>query len=369
MTGDPQLRYPIEYDAEVWTLLDTLRDGAPGPAIGREDEHGGLEENDHDTGNGGGSLVGVYRCVHCQADEVGLHNSVFVCARCDTVLMRFLDSSAEWRYYGSDDNRSPVDPSRCGPPQNDLIPMLGSTVCGAPGRNAVYGAARVIQKYQMWNAMTYKERNLMGVFDVLNVNASMHGLPHCILEESKTLYKRISETKIFRGENRHALVACSIYMACKTNNVPRSLKEIAAMFDIKPTSLSRACKQFQELLHLNVASSTPDDFVSRFCSRLGMDDTAVSLVRRIVQRADEMYVVSESTPPSVVASAIYMCSVVMNIGISKKRISELCQTSQVTINKCYKKLMQRKYDILDEDSIDTTTYAGEATIKSTAGCV
>ena len=198
----------------------------------------------------------------------------------------------------------------------------------------------MVQKYQIWNSLTYRERTLCGVFDTLAVNAAQHGIAPCILEEAKALYKRLADAKISRGENRTALIASSLYLSCKSNHVPRSVKEIAAMFDIRVAAMTKGCRIFQQAVQLQLDSSAPSDFVGRFCSRLGVDAAATDFARRIVHRADELGILSEATPPSVVSGAIMMANVELGVGITRKDLAEACMVSPATVVKCYKRLVE-----------------------------
>ncbi|PNH12555.1 putative transcription initiation factor IIB-like protein [Tetrabaena socialis] len=196
----------------------------------------------------------------------------------------------------------------------------------------------MIRKYQMWNAMTYRERSLYSVCDTLAISATRNGIQPVILEEAKSMYKRISELKISRGENRQAIIASCIYMACKTNGVPRSIKEIAEMFDVRVHCMTKACKTFQDLLNISVVSSAPIDFVNRFCCKLNASEDFIAACRKVIQKASAMELLVEYTPPSAVAGCIMLCSDALNAGIPKKQIASVCQISVVTISKCYKHL-------------------------------
>jgi transcription initiation factor TFIIB len=275
-------------------------------------------------------------CEFCRGHDIALEDGNYVCRDCNTVSQRFLDHSAEWRYYGHDDAKT-ADPARCGPPVNDLLPCIGSILSATgPMRGSI--GSRMMRQYQMWNAMTYRERSLYSVCDFLTVSAARNGIPHAILEESKNMYKKISELKISRGENRHAIIASCVYLACKTNKVPRSLKEIADMFDLQLKCMTKACKTLQEMLHVPVASSSPIDFVNRFCSKLDVNEDFISACRRIVQRATAMDVLAEYTPPSAVAGCLMLCNDYLAAGLTKRHIADVCQVSVVTISKCYKRL-------------------------------
>lgn len=277
-------------------------------------------------------------CPHCRTDSVVLDDGNYCCHQCGTLVDRFIDASAEWRFYGNDDNKS-ADPTRCGMPTNDLLPeaSMGTIIGYTCNENP---NMRMIRKYHLWNSMTYKERSLYSIFDTLTVNAVNNGIPKSIIEEAKMLYKKISELKISRGDNRSGLIASSIYMSCKTHGVPRSTKEIAKIFNLKPTIMTRGCKKFQEIMKMSMESTSPENFISRFCSKLSLDSHRRELCRAILARADELSLVSENTPPSVAAGSIFLCNVVGDWGLTKKELGEACEISQVTISKCYKKMCQ-----------------------------
>ena len=203
----------------------------------------------------------------------------------------------------------------------------------------------------MFQSMPYKERILLHVMESLNVNASNNGIPSSIIDDAKMMYKRISEKKISRGDNRNGLIASSIYMSCKTNNVPRSAKEIAKMFNLNITTMTKGCKKFHEIMKLTTNSSNPDDFIVRFCSKLKRADMT-SLCQYIINKSEEYSIVSENAPPSIAAGCIYLCSMCCNLGISKKEIAKACEISEVTINKCYKKLFLYKKHLFPENIVE-----------------
>ena len=106
-----------------------------------------------------------------------------------------LDLGAEWRFYGSEDSKF-SDPTRCGLPTNELLPQssLGSTISFKMGES---WDMRKIRNYHQWNAMPYKERSLYNVFDSIQVRAINSGLPACIIEEAKILYKQIEHAQVY----------------------------------------------------------------------------------------------------------------------------------------------------------------------------
>ena len=195
---------------------------------------------------------------------------------------------------------------------------------------------RLIRKYQMWNAMPYNERTLWNVFDKLTGVSLSNGIPQKIVDDAKVLYKRASEKKISRGNNKQGLIASCIYYACRMNNLPRSSKEIAKMFDIDPVVLNKGNSRFQTLLQINVSSSSPLDFISRYCSNLDMKMEDIENCKKLAKFLEESEIMSDNSPTSSCASILYYYSKKKNLGITKKQFSDVCQVSEVTVEKGYK---------------------------------
>jgi len=329
-----------EIDADdLWSILNLFKQHED------EDERGLVEVIDACDLSGRDGRT----CTHCQSDDIILEESIYTCRSCGSITDRFIDMTAEWRFYGSEDTKS-SDPTRCGLPINALLPdsSLGSII----GRNIKESyEMKLIRRYHMWNSMSYKERSLYNIFDNITVNAINNGIATSIIEEAKMFYKKVSESKITRGENRSGLIASSIYMSCKSNKVPRSTKEIAKIFNLKTKTMTKGCKKFQDVMALNVESTCADDFIQRFCSKLNLDSEIRDLCREIVAKADELCIVSENTPPSISAGIIYLCNIVCELGISKKDMATACELSQVTLSKCYKKLYDHRSLLFSSEAV------------------
>lgn len=326
---------------DIWDLMNMLKISDDNED--KEDETGKENEGSSSKTNQGDL------CIYCKSNDIILEDGNFFCKSCSSITNRFIDANAEWRYYGAEDSKS-SDPTRCGMPVNDLLPdsSLGSVISNK--MNESYDM-RLIRKYHMWNSMTYKERTLYNIFDNITVNASNNGISNSIIEEAKMFYKKVSESKITRGDNRSGLIASSIYMSCKSNKVPRSTKEIARIFNIKITTMTKGCKKFQDIMKMNLESTRPEDFIQRFSSKLNLDIEIRELCKHIVKKADELNLVCENTPPSIAAGSIYLCIMLCDINISKKDLSIACGISQVTLTKCYKKLFANRGHILPHETI------------------
>lgn len=309
-------------DDDIWNILDHFRD-------------------DKDvSGQSSASKGGDAICEVCNSTNVIVEDGQNICTNCCTIMGRVIDSGAEWRYYGAEDSRD-EDPTRCGMPTNHLLPKssLGSMIGGRRGESK---DIRRIRMYQMWNSMPYWERSLYNVFEQLTANTVNYGIPSKVLDDAKVLYKKASEKKISRGENKEGLIASCIYFACLLNRVPRSPKEVSRMFNIDLNVLTKGNARFQSLLQINVESSEAEDFIARFGSKLNMNYEDVQKCKELAKRLEDLEIVSENSPTSVAAGTLYFYCMTKDIDYNKKQIADVCEVSEVTITKCYKRLSKYK---------------------------
>ena len=322
---------PVEIGDDIWELFNDF-----------DDTKKELKDNCKEC---------YYRCYNkeCNSHNINLYDNTYICDDCNTLQDKFIDTQAEWRYYGNDDTKK-NDPTRCGMPINNLLPelSLGSVISNE--YTTSYHMYK-IRKYQKWNSTSYRERSLYEIIDNITLNASNSGISQTIIDEAKLLYKDISTKKISRGSNRNGLIASSVYMSCKKHKVPRSAKEIAKVFNIDVTTMTKGCKKFHDITKSNVICSNPEDFIIRFCCNLNIADKYLDLCKSIINKADEYSVVSENAPPSIAAGIIFLVSNLCDIGIQKKDISKNCDISEVTINKCYKKLNKYKKLLITDENI------------------
>lgn len=250
----------------------------------------------------------------------------------------------EWRFYGYNDTKS-SDPTRCGLALNPLLPesSVGTTIKPGYYDKSMNKTRRMVD----WNSMTYKERSLNKIFNDIQSICTKNNIPPKIYQEAKSLYKIMSENKISRGNNRTGIIAACIYFACKNCDVPRSTKEISGMFDINNIIVTKGCKKFQEILHYNKTNRDrinrniiidSNDFIDRFCNKLDLNNIDIKIIKQISDRAQEHKIIYENTPPSIAVGSIYLYIKINKLNISKKDISNISKISEVTINKCYKKL-------------------------------
>lgn len=296
-----------------------------------------------------------YMCTDCKSPLRWNDQHFMVCSndKCGKIVKDVLDGTAEWRYYGSEDNNS-SDPTRCGMPINPLL-RESSFGCKILVRSNSSYEMRKIKRFTEWQSMPYKEKSQYDEFQIIRRHGRANGISKFILDDALKYHKKISEHKTFRGCNRSGIIAASVYISCKVNCYPRTPKEIATIFNLDNGDATKGCKNAVQILNeletgvegdkTYLHQTTPQAFIQRYCSQLNMNEELTKLCSFIACRIEEYKRMPENTPHSVAGGIVYFISQVCNLNITKRDVHNISQISEVTINKCYKKLLknQNKY--------------------------
>jgi len=283
---------------------------------------------------------------------------------CGLIYKDMIDQSAEWRFYGADDNNS-SDPTRCGMPENPLL-KESSIGCKVICEGRTSYEMRKIRRYTEWDSMPYKEKSQYDEFQRISVMALHAGIPKLIIDYATRYHKTISEQKTFRGLNRDGIIAASIYVSCRINNFPRTPKEIATMFKLDNTSATKGCKNALQILNTfesqmennektMLCKTKPISFIERYCSKLYINSELTKVCSFIAIRIDNNNLIPENTPQSLASGIVYFITQVCNLNITKKDVNNITGTSEVTINKCYKKLDEIRTQLIPRIILDKYT--------------
>lgn len=274
---------------------------------------------------------------------------------CGVIYTNELDFSPEWRYYGAED-RNARDPARCGNPINPLLVESSFGCKVLCSTNSTYEMRR-IRKWTEWQSMPHKEKSLYEEFQFITVMAQNAGIPKIFIDKAMYIHKDISEQKMFRGLNRDGIKAASIYISCRLNDCPRTAHEIAEIFKLDKTSATTGCSMAVNILtnvergynssqQSELLTTRPSAFIERYCSRLNVNAELTMLSKFIAKKIHTNNKINDFTPHSISAGIIYFVAYNCNLNIGKSDIKAVCGVSEVTTNKCFRKLEEIKSDLL-----------------------
>ncbi len=87
-----------------------------------------------------------------------------------------------------------------------------------------------------------------------------------------------------------------------------------------------------------LCKTKPEDFIERYCSKLNINQELTMCSKFIALRIQKNNIIPENTPHSIAAGIVYFIAQICKLNISKRDVNKVSEISEVTINKCFKKL-------------------------------
>ena len=305
-------------------------------------------------------------CNECNSPLVIMDDGFPTCINktCGIICRDTLDYSPEWRFYGNEDKNA-NDPTRCGNPINPLLVQSSFGCKVLCSSNSSYEMKK-IRKWAEWQSMPHKEKSLYDEFQFITVMAQNAGIPRIFIDDAMSTHKDISEQKMFRGMNRDGIKAASIYISCRLNGCPRTPHEIAEIFKLDKTSATNGCSMAVNILHnieRNVETSQqsdlcvtmPSSFIERYCSKLGFNQELIMLSKFVTNKIEKNNIITDNIPHAIAAGIVYFIAHNCNLHVTKLDIKAVCGVSEVTINKCFKKLESIREQLIPQCILDKYT--------------
>jgi transcription initiation factor TFIIB len=305
-------------------------------------------------------------CLVCHSPLTIMEDGFPTCtnAQCGIMYKNVLDFSPEWRFFGGNDKHA-VDQTRCGNPINPLLKESSFGCKILCDHRSSYEMKR-IRKWTEWQATPHKEKSLYDEFQFITIMAQNSGIPKIFIDCAMIVHKDISEQKMFRGINRDGIKAASIYISCRLNGCQRTAYEIAIIFKLDRRSATSGCSMAVTILNNIERSLEPSQrtefgkttaaaFIDRYCSKLNINNELALLAKFIAGIVENDSIMSNNTPQSSATGILYFISETCGLGITKKDIKQVCGVSEVTVNKCYRKLFSIKEKILPKCIIQKYT--------------
>jgi len=198
------------------------------------------------------------------------------CGKCGYVISEKVDESGPERRSFS--TQGGVDTARTGAPTSLTRPDKGlSTVINpankdATGRPLSSSMKSTITRLRTWDRRSQvpetADRNLIQALNELNRLKDKLAISANVLEKAAYIYRKALEKKLVRGRSISAMIAASLYAACRDAETPRTLNDVADAANVKRKDISRCYRLLHYELELKMPVVDSIQLIARISSKL-----------------------------------------------------------------------------------------------------
>ncbi len=277
------------------------------------------------------------------------------CGKCGYVTSEKLQASGpEWRSFQKDGGS---DPARTGAPSSLTIHDMGlSTIINPQNRDATgkpltASMKSTITRLRTWDSRSQSsataDRNLRQALNELNRLKDKLTISSSVLEKAAYLYRKALEKKLVRGRSISAMIAASLYAACRDTETPRTLKDIAEAANVKRKDISRCYRLLYNELELKMPVVDPIQCIARISSKLKVTEKIKRYAAKILKETQKRQESSGKDPMGLAAAALYFSCAINGVSITQRDLAEAAGVTEVTIRNRYKGLKEAKILELD----------------------
>ncbi len=259
-----------------------------------------------------------------------------VCGGCGLILVQNIaDTSYESSGYTLEGF---MKLSRTGPATSLTMHDRGlSTVIGA-NKDFSGNVLPSKTKYEFNRLRTWDQRSksrntatLSKAFTLLHGMKTKLGIPDNVVENAAYIYRKIVSAKLTRGRTMASLISASLYAACRENNIPRTLDDIANAGNVERKILSRDLRTIIRKLGLNLNQYDTTSFISKISNNMNLKEKIKRDAFEILKRCEKEQITAGKHPVAQAAASLYISCIMNGEKISQKKFSIESGVSDVTI--------------------------------------
>ncbi len=281
--------------------------------------------------------------VKCQLDTCKTYPVItdsergeIVCGGCGLILVQNIsDTSYENNGYTLEGF---MKQARTGPATSLIMFDKGlSTVIGT-NKDFSGNALPSKTKYEFNRLRTWDQRSksrntatLSKAFTLLHGMKTKLGIPDNVVENAAYIYRKIVSAKLTRGRTMTSLISAALYAACRENNIPRTLNDIAEAGNIERRILSRDLRTIIKKLGLNLNQYDTNSFITKISNNMNLKEKIKRDAFEILKRCEKEEITAGKHPVAQAAASLYISCIMNGVKISQKKFSEESGVSDVTI--------------------------------------
>jgi transcription initiation factor TFIIB len=291
------------------------------------------------------------KCPECGSTHLSrdFSRAELVCEDCGLVIDEdLIDHGPEWRAFDSDQREKRA---RTGAPMTYTIHDKGlSTIIDWKNRDSYGKSIPTRNRAQLYRLRKWQrrvrisgatERSLAIALSGLDRLASSMSLPRTVRETAAMIYRKAALKKLVRGRSIEGVTAASLYAACRQCNVPRTLDEISNTARISRKEIGRTYRYISRELELKLMPTSPQDYISRFCSVLKLSADVKAKTLEILHEAANRELTSGRGPTGIAAASLYIASVLCGERRTQREVADVAGVTEVTIRNRYKELAEK----------------------------
>lgn len=293
-------------------------------------------------------------CLNDQNVITDVESGEVICGNCGMVIIEKTQDTSipEWRAFTVEEKN---EKARTGGPtflarhDRGLATIIGRANKDARGQVLDAAMRSIFERLRTCDSRTQlhssADRNLWCAFSQLDILKDKLGLSDAIVEKTAYIYRKACKRQLPRGRTIVGVLTAAMYIACRDMGIPRTLKEISTISNIKRKDIARNYRMLVIELEIVIPIVDPMNCIIRIADRVKLSDKtkrqAVKMMNNIAK--EEIVLSAGKNPMGFAASVLYLANIITkeDDNMTQIELAEAAGVTEVTIRNICRSL--RRY--------------------------
>jgi transcription initiation factor TFIIB len=289
-------------------------------------------------------------CPECESKNLvrDIKMGEIICGVCGLVIQEnTVHLGAEWRAFTPQERMSKA---RTGAPTKYSDPAKGLSTLIRVDRDAFGRPLSPKVRQQMWRLRRWhlrssfhasRDRNLSDAMNELQRLSEKLHIPSSVQEMASVVYRKALRKDLVRGRSIAAIVAGSLYTACRFTKTSRTLREITDASLRHQKEIAAAYRLIVRTLKMKMPIDDPMNYISRIAERAKVSSDVEGLAIKTIRTAQSKLATMGKDPSGLAAAALYIASKLKKEKVSQTQLAKAADTTEVTIRNRRRELEKR----------------------------
>ncbi|HEX5519942.1 MAG TPA: TFIIB-type zinc ribbon-containing protein [Candidatus Nitrosocosmicus sp.] len=272
-----------------------------------------------------------------------------ICTNCGSIINdRTPESQIQWTTSTVEERNSK---SRTGAPislakhDRGLSTIIGKTNRDASGQQIDTAMRNRIVRWRAWDVRSQAhstDRNFHTAFAQLDMMKSTLGFPESVTEKIAYLYRKIQDRGMVKGRTIKGVLAVASYIACRELEIPRTIKEIANITNVREKEISRIYRKVMVELDLKIPQVDLMRIIVKIANKCNISEKAKRHAMKIMNEIMKTGISVGKHPMGIAGAVIYMACKNYQEGVTQGQIAEVAGVTEVTIRHNLNSILKMK---------------------------
>jgi transcription initiation factor TFIIB len=233
------------------------------------------------------------------------------------------------------------DRSRTGAPTTlarhdmGLATVIGNGDKDASGTKINVAMRSTMNRLRTWDFRTQhqasNDRNLQQAFTELNILKDKLGLSDAAVQKTAYIYRKLQKRGYVRGRSILSVLAAAIYIACREIGISRTIKDIAAISNIKRKELARIYRLLVFELDIKIPMVDQMKCIGKVANKANLNEKIVRQAMNIMKDLNNREISAGKNPMVLAATVLYLSCFKLGQNITQDDISYAAGITGVTL--------------------------------------